>query len=76
MPAIEIELAGKQTTLGDVLTQLARRFPKMTGECFDDAARTTSNVTVNIGGKRFVSDPETPLRAGDSLLVMSADAGG
>jgi len=30
----------------------------------------------NLNGDRFVTDPETPLRTSDSVLILSADAGG
>ena len=30
----------------------------------------------NLNGDRFVTDPGTPLRAGDNVLILSADAGG
>jgi len=32
--------------------------------------------TVNLRGERFVTDPETPLADGDTLLLMTLDAGG
>jgi molybdopterin converting factor small subunit len=31
---------------------------------------------LSLNGERFVSDPQTPLAEGDTLLLLSADAGG
>jgi hypothetical protein len=30
----------------------------------------------NLNGDQFVTDPHTPLRADDFVLILSADAGG
>lgn len=61
--------------LGDVLSDLAKRFPRLAAECFD-GRRLASGYVASVAGQRFVSDPETPLAAGDSLLLLSLDAGG
>jgi molybdopterin converting factor small subunit len=34
------------------------------------------SIVANLNGDRFVRDPRTPLSAGDSVLILSADAGG
>jgi len=67
------EVAGR--TLGDVLTALAARFPRLAGECICDA-RLVDGYTANVNGQRFVVDPATPLADGDAVLLLSADAGG
>ena len=45
-----------------------------------DAVDLAPNEQVHIAnlsnGERFVTDPATPLEKGDSLLILSADAGG
>ena len=61
--------------LGDVLEELATRYPRLAAECID-RRRLRAGYLANLGGQRFVSDPDTPLAAGDSLLLMSLDAGG
>ena len=61
--------------LGDVLVDLAERFPGLAESCLD--GRTLRpGFTANIGGERFVTDPETLLNDGDTVLLLSLDAGG
>lgn len=62
-------------SLGDVLTDLAQRFPALAEDCLRDG-RLQPGVTANLSGNRFISDPDTPLADGDTLLLLSADAGG
>jgi molybdopterin converting factor small subunit len=38
--------------------------------------RVSPEYLVSVGGGRFVTDPDTPLTDGDSLVVLGADAGG
>lgn len=85
---IEVELFGiprsragvERTTaagacLGDVLADLGSRFPALAAACID--GRTLrSGFTANLKGERFTTQPETPLRDGDTVLLMSLDAGG
>lgn len=63
------------TCLGEVLADLAARFPALVPECID-GRRLRPEFTANLGGERFISDPETPLVEGDTLLLLSLDAGG
>ena len=61
-------------TLGQLLMALAVRFPS-----FDElitADRLKPSFTANLNGDRFISDPRTRLGKGDSVLILSADAGG
>lgn len=53
-------------TLGQLLAKLEARFPAFTQPAF----------AANLNGERFVSDPATPLRREDCVLILSADAGG
>ena len=61
--------------LGDVLEQLANRFPDLAETCFDQQ-NLKPGYLANLDGERFIRDPDTPLRDGASLLILSADAGG
>jgi len=68
----ELELDAE--TLGQLLTVLERRFP-----AFSDVVaggHLQSSFLANLNGDRFVSDPHTRLSPGDSILILSADAGG
>jgi len=38
--------------------------------------RLHSALVANLNGEQFISDPQTPLRQDDSMLILSADAGG
>lgn len=85
---VEVELFGipraragtAQTTavghcLGDVLVDLAARFPALAEACIE-GRRLKPNFVANLGGRQFVTLPETPLTTGDTVLLMSLDAGG
>lgn len=61
--------------LGDVLADLAGRFPALAETCID-GRRLRPTFTANLGGQRFVTAPETPLNEGDTVLLFSLDAGG
>jgi molybdopterin converting factor small subunit len=63
------------SNLGDVLADLARKFPALAEACID--GRTLRpGFTANVSASRFVTSPETPLREGDVVLLLSTDAGG
>lgn len=61
--------------LGDVLCDLAARFPALAETCID-GRKLRPSFTANLCGQRFVSAPETPLSEGDTVLLLSLDAGG
>ena len=62
-------------SLGDVLADLAHRFPGLATACID-GRQLRSGFTANLCGNRFVSEPETLLNAHDTVLLLSLDAGG
>jgi molybdopterin converting factor small subunit len=68
----ELELEAR--TLGEAVTQLAARFPRF-GDLVSDG-RLHASIAANLNTDQFVSDPYTPLRDDDRLLILSADAGG
>lgn len=61
-------------TLGQLLCTLAARSPALSELITGD--RLQSAFIANLNGDRFVSDPATPLRDNDCVLILSADAGG
>ena len=68
------ELELEAGTLGELLMALAVRFPS-----FDEliaADRLKPSFTANLKGDRFIRDPRTRLGKADSVLILSADAGG
>jgi len=68
------ELELEADTLGQLLTALAVRFPSFNELIAVDRLRPS--FTANLNGDRFISDPATRLRESDSVLILSADAGG
>ena len=68
------ELEVHADTLGQLLGTLAERMPSLSEIIEDD--RLHPAFVANLNGDRFVTDPNTPLGAGDFLLILSADAGG
>ena len=68
------ELEVHADTLGQLLGTLAVRMPSLSEIIRDD--RLHPAFVANLNGDRFVTDPRTPLRAHDSVLILSADAGG
>ncbi len=70
-----INLADGEIDLGDVLAMLAKRFPTLSRECFVDGAMR-DGFAANVNGRRFICRPEDRLKAGETLLLFSADAGG
>ena len=65
----------ESTRLGDVLLAAAERLPELAGECLD-GSRPQDGYLANVNARRFTVDPDTPLQAGDHVLLLAADAGG
>ena len=61
-------------TLGQLLGTLAVRMPGLAELIVGD--RLHPSLAANLNGDRFISDPRTRLGKGDSVLILSADAGG
>jgi molybdopterin-guanine dinucleotide biosynthesis protein A/molybdopterin converting factor small subunit len=63
--------------LGDALAALARTIPELVGPVLTtDCRALTAGYACNLNGVEFTRDLYTPLRSGDSLLILSSDAGG
>ena len=69
--ALEIDASN----LNIALIQLARCLPDFATACLENGCLRAGYVA-NVNGKSFTSDPDTPLKSGDCLLILSADAGG
>jgi molybdopterin converting factor small subunit len=63
------------TNLGEVLFDLAARYPALAATCID-GRELREGFIANLGAEQFVTSPETPLNEGDTLLLLSIDAGG
>ena len=68
------ELDVEAETLGRLLGTLAVRMPGLAELIVVD--RLHPSLAANLNGDRFISDPETPLRDEDCVLILSADVGG
>lgn len=68
--SLDVEAA----TLGQLWTTLAAQIPSLGSLISGD--RLNPVLVANLNGDRFVSDPATPLSETDSILILSADAGG
>lgn len=63
--------------LSDALVALAEAIPTLVGPVLTANHRAlTAGYACNLNGTNFTSDLHTPLRSGDSLLILSSDAGG
>ena len=61
-------------TLGQVLRELADRFPEFHQLVAN--GQLHPSIVANLNGDEFVSDPDRQLAANDHLLILSADVGG
>ncbi len=85
LPTVLAKLAdGQQTittagaTLGDVVTEVAGRFPRLAPRLRDDAGGPYPFVTFYLNDEdiRFREGFATPVREGDEITVVAAIAGG
>jgi sulfur-carrier protein len=69
--SIEVEAEN----LGEVLVELGRMLPQLQEVCLAQD-QLKPGYLANINGRAFVTDTDTQLTDGDSVLILSADAGG
>lgn len=60
---------------GEIIADLASRFPALARECFDQNGLRPGYLA-SVNGDRFISDSQTPIGPADCLLILSADCGG
>jgi molybdopterin-guanine dinucleotide biosynthesis protein A len=74
----EVSLAlPQEATLAQVFWALAERLPTLVGPVITpDRNNLTSGYACNINGQDFVRNPSTRVNPGDSILIISSDAGG
>ncbi len=63
------------TRFDELLARLALRFPQLAKTCFQ-GSQLRPTFAANLNGERFIVAPDTPLKPGDAVLILSADAGG
>ncbi len=69
--AIDVEAA----TLGEAFQQLSAQLPRFAEACLAEG-RLQPSFLANINGENFTTDLQTHLESGDTVLILSADAGG
>jgi molybdopterin-guanine dinucleotide biosynthesis protein A len=64
-------------TFSQVYTALADKLPVLVGKVIDpDRARLFDGFACNVNGLDFIRTPATAVKAGDNIVILSADAGG
>jgi len=64
-------------TLADILAALADKLPVLRGRVIEpDTMRLADGYTCNLNGLDFVRSGDAPVREGDRIMILSADAGG
>ncbi len=74
---LEVSLPDFETpaTLGEILNALACELPEFSHECLVEN-RLRLGYIANLSGKQFLTDPEALIPPGETVLILSADAGG
>lgn len=70
-----MERVDQPRTLGQLLAWAAGHLPELGKEDWLQREFGRS-IAANVNGERFIRDLDEPLRDGDCLLILSADAGG
>ena len=64
-------------TFSQVYAALADKLPVLVGKVIDpDRARLFDGFACNVNGLDFIRTPAATVKAGDSIVILSADAGG
>ncbi len=74
-PETWVRTDAREFCLGDLVSYLAEQYPGLARDCIIGRSLHPSCLA-NIQGERFVSAPDTPLAAGQVVLIMSSDGGG
>jgi molybdopterin synthase sulfur carrier subunit len=72
------EVRGSGDTVGDIIQDLERQFPGLRDRLMDEGGdlRRFINIYVNEEDIRFLEGAKTTLKAGDSVSIVPAIAGG
>ena len=67
----------RAATLRQVIAELAERFPEFAASCTIHGEQLRPGFVVNLNGQRFLdTDHNELISSGQSILILSADAGG
>jgi sulfur-carrier protein len=72
----KVQLTGE--TVGEIITQLAAKFPVVAGQVVTDDGQLHRfvNVYVNDDDVRYIGKLEAPIKDGDEISILPAVAGG
>ena len=71
IPQVDVEAR----SLGDACGRLCQRLPALRNTCLTETG-LQPGFLASVNGRTFTRDPNATLTAGDSLLILSSDAGG
>lgn len=71
-----LEMPVAQTTLGSLIDRVGQTIIHSGETPIASRGVLHESLRANLDGDRFISDPDTPIRDGQCLLILSADAGG
>jgi molybdopterin-guanine dinucleotide biosynthesis protein A len=67
----------KEATLSHLFSALAKQLPVLVGRVISpEGDKLVSGCACNVNGIEFVRNPTAKVKAGDKVLILSADAGG
>ena len=75
MRAGRSQCAVRAADVADAIAELERACPDLSGNVIVDG-RLLPSYRLSLNGRVFISDPTRRLAAGDSLVLVAADAGG
>jgi len=74
-PGYHLPVNQQEIQLSELIEQLTQRFPSLQPDCFSQGL-ISPNVKLSLDGDHFVTDIDAWINIRQTLLVMSADAGG
>ena len=69
-------LTVEASSVGEALGALGLACPALAGSVIRAEGGVHPAYRLNVNGETFVTDPATPLKSGDALLLLAADVGG
>lgn len=72
-----VMVTAASATLADLVVALGEACPQLVGQVIsDDGQRLLDGYTFNVNGRQFVADANVRLVPGDTVLLLSSQAGG
>ncbi len=69
-------LDGRESaSLREILTEVAAHYPDFGANCVNDG-KLRDGFVASVDGDEFIRDEDSRIASGQSLLILSADAGG